>query len=90
MPPQCSCAKLTLMRYVELVALSLPLISQQQPFPYGGGGILSRVMATGCRMYPHFVPDGPEGGRSTGANGVVLCYIVKFDARNRKTVLLSR
>ena len=47
-------------------------------------------MATGCRMYPHFVPDGPEGGQSPGANGVVLCYIVKFDARNRKTVLLSR
>ena len=33
---------------------------------------------------------GPVGGRSAGANGIVLCYIVKFDARNRKIAFLSR
>ena len=38
-------------------------------------GYYAEIMATGCRMYLDFVRDGPEGGRSTGANGVVLCYI---------------
>ena len=89
--------------YLGLVVLLLPhdyklkadcrifhIHSQQQWLPYGGGRILRKIRLQDAEYTSDFGPFGPEGGRSTGANGVVLCYIVKFDAMNRKTALLSR
>ena len=61
--------------------LSLVIIEELETLSH----LQSEVLKFFSILFLDFGSYRLEGGRSAGANGVVLCYIVEFDARNRKT-----